>query len=146
MTRKRCDPKANWEEQQAGMAEKAWQSLAQQGVDPAYEKAYKESYLENQMVLKGSSPHPRMRPPPLRERIAERIAILEYQLKQSIQKMSMIRPLSMSTLSWTPVKPDIPEAERNANRQAAPVGWEPTGEQDRGAVMAVLGGRSSRRR
>jgi hypothetical protein len=50
-----------------------------------------------------------------------------------------------SSLSWSSADPaiDALNKERNANRQRAPVGWEAGDEQDRGAVMSILGGRRS---
>lgn len=48
-----------------------------------------------------------------------------------------------SSLSWTsadaPV--DATAKERNSNRQQAPIDWAASAEQDRGAVMGILGGR-----
>ncbi len=48
-----------------------------------------------------------------------------------------------SSMSWTTADPpiDASNAERNANRQQAPVGWEADGGQERTAVMGILGGR-----
>jgi len=51
--------------------------------------------------------------------------------------------LGNSSLSWTSADPpaDADAKERNANRQAAPVGWSAGEGQGRGAVMGILGGR-----
>lgn len=48
-----------------------------------------------------------------------------------------------SSLSWTSADPaaDATDKERNSNRQQAPVDWDAGAEQDRGAVMGIIGGR-----
>lgn len=48
-----------------------------------------------------------------------------------------------SSLSWTTADPgsDATDKEKNSNRQQAPIDWAASAEQDRGAVMGILGGR-----
>ena len=138
----------NWENQKAALAEKSYQEYVMQGGE--FPEAAKEHFLENSSILHDSK-HSRayglgkikMETP------AEKAARLKYAQDWHAQKYKMMREPSAgeSTLSYStgPDESDSPEAERNANRQTAPVGWEVDAGQGRGAVLGILGGRSRRR-
>ncbi len=149
MARQRTNMQENWEQQRVVRAEEAAQQFIMAGGDAAFADAYKKTWLENNYLLKDSAPHPRMKPPTIRERILSRIAWMERMKKVRAQQARMMRKptygTSAQSFSTAPQEAEVPGSERNANRMAAPVGWEADAGQSRSAVMGMIGGRKTRR-